>query len=153
MQGRVGIRERSYNSGPEIDHWLRHVGLSPRNPYCAACMTHALDSAKVAWPRIRTGLAMNYRLRGSFKATDVLSGKVVLLPGDLVIWQKGNTIYGHIGVVETVVDRRTVITIEANTSSGVRGSQRDGDGVYRRRRLIEPYNYFGIKYATRPRYA
>jgi hypothetical protein len=35
-------------------------------------------------------------------------------------------------------------TIEGNTSSGTRGSQNDGDGVYQRNRSIYPLNYFRI---------
>jgi len=40
----------------------------------------------------------------------------------------------HVGLVEAVNSDGTITTIEGNTSSGLRGSQRDGDGVWRRRR-------------------
>ncbi len=39
---------------------------------------------------------------------------------------------------------RCAWSIEGNTSSGTAGSQRDGDGVYRRLRCIEPGSYFRI---------
>lgn len=153
MQSRVGIVEKSRNSGPQIDQWLSSVGLRPGNPYCAACISHALKQAGVTSPKIMSGLAMSFRTKGSFKATDVINGTKTVLPGDLPIWQKGNSIFGHIGVAERRIDRRTIVTIEANTSSGLRGSQRDGNGVYRRTRKIEPFNHFGIRYFTRPTYA
>jgi surface antigen len=40
----------------------------------------------------------------------------------------------HVALVEAVNGDGTITTIEGNTSSGRRGSQRDGDGVYRRTR-------------------
>ena len=40
----------------------------------------------------------------------------------------------HVGLVEAVNSDGTITTIEGNTSSGLRSSQRDGDGVWRRRR-------------------
>jgi hypothetical protein len=51
-------------------------------------------------------------------------------PGDLVCfeWSPGKH---HIGIVKA--DHGvTLATVEGNTSSGARGSQRDGDGVYER---------------------
>ena len=40
----------------------------------------------------------------------------------------------HVGIVERVLPKGIIQTIEGNTSSGERGSQSNGDGVYRRRR-------------------
>ena len=40
----------------------------------------------------------------------------------------------HVGIVESVQNSSTIITIEGNTSSGASGSQANGDGVYRRTR-------------------
>lgn len=50
----------------------------------------------------------------------------------------------HVGLVEKVHANGTITTIEGNTSSGVRGSQADGGGVYRRVRpvsLVVVYAY------------
>lgn len=56
-------------------------------------------------------------------------------PGDSV-----NRI-SHIGMVEKVNADGSVICIEANTSPGVAGSQRDGGGVYRRQRRVGIVGY------------
>ena len=49
----------------------------------------------------------------------------------------------HVGLVEAVNRDGSITTIEGNTSSGQRGSQRDGDGVWRRARRtgIVGYGY------------
>jgi len=77
------------------------------------------------------------------KASQVLIGQKRPEPGDIVVWRKGNTIFGHAGIV-LEWNGACGKTIEANTSSGVYGSQADGDGVWIRERCIEPGNYFRI---------
>jgi hypothetical protein len=77
------------------------------------------------------------------KASQVLIGQKRPEPGDIIVWKKGNTIFGHAGIV-LEWDGACGKTIEANTSSGVYGSQADGDGVWIRERCIEPGNYFRI---------
>lgn len=36
IESKVGVTETAPNSGPEIDEWLRLVGLPPGNEWCAA---------------------------------------------------------------------------------------------------------------------
>lgn len=59
-----------------------------------------------------------------------------LRAGDIVFFdfsgRKRDT--NHVGIVESVQNSSTIITIEGNTSSGAAGSQANGDGVYRRTR-------------------
>lgn len=55
----------------------------------------------------------------------------------------------HVAIVEAVNRDGSVITIEGNTSPGVKGSQRDGGGVYRRTRTRAG----GIVGYGRPAYA
>jgi peptidoglycan hydrolase-like protein with peptidoglycan-binding domain len=50
----------------------------------------------------------------------------------------------HVGIVESVRSDGRIVTIEGNTSSGVRGSQSNGGGVFRRVRsqsLVVGYGY------------
>ena len=65
-------------------------------------------------------------------------GQVSMTPliGDLAFfdWPGQGESIDHVGVVERVVDSRTIITIEGNTGSGQAGSP--SDGVYRRTRSI-----------------
>jgi len=56
-------------------------------------------------------------------------------------YQKG--IAQHIGIVESINKDGSINTIEGNTSSGLVGSQDNGDGVYRRKRNINTIVGYG----------
>lgn len=152
MRKWVGFEETGQNRGVFFDKLNRAAGNPLGSPYCAATVSMALKMGGATTPTYRGGLATRYRESGSLTARDVLRGKATLQPGDLAIWQKGETIFGHIGVIERVVDRRTIVVIEGNTSPGTAGRQDDGDGIWRRTRHIEMYNYFKIRWFTRPSY-
>lgn len=55
-------------------------------------------------------------------------------PGTIVLWRKKGSTSGHAGIVIEVHDDGTFTTVEGNTSSTVTGSQREGDGVFMKRR-------------------
>ena len=83
-------------------------------------------------------------------------GVVMIKPGYLAIWKANknlNDTSGHIGFVrkDWIVKQNSpdsMLTVEGNTSSGrKRGSvqaERDGGGVYLRKRVLEPANWFRI---------
>jgi len=147
----VGTTELTGNNdGLEVEQFLGAVGLAKGNPYCAAFVSYILDEAPgIKSPTIRTGLASKFITDSSIDAKEVLRGTEAIPDGTIVIWQKGNTIFGHAGFVESQVSTNQFTTIEANTSSGVYGKQSDGDGVWRRQRSIMPGNYFRITRFTR----
>lgn len=71
-------------------------------------------------------------------------------PGDVVFFDfpgDGVDRISHVGLVEAVHADGTVTTIEGNTTPGTAGSQRDGGGVWRRRRRT------GVVAFARPAYA
>lgn len=115
-------------------------------------MYFCLDSAEIEYPMKKSGLARSLVSKDTnitFTAYDVVMGKKKVLKGDIAIWQKGTTIYGHSGLVEYDWDGTKGKTIEANTSSSNTGSQSEGEGVYEKHRRIEVYSYFRIKWFTR----
>lgn len=140
----VGITEKTgHNDGPAIERIIRHGGGAKGASYCAYFVSYCLDSAKVKTPTTRSGLARSFLKKNSILARDVLYGKVKIPQGTIIVWQKGETINGHTGFVDqwgTV----SGTTIEGNTSSGQHGSQANGDGIWQRKRSIEPTNYFRI---------
>lgn len=143
-QSYVGTTERGgNNNGPEVRAFLRSVGLGPGYPWCAAFVSYCLTAAGVEYPTKRTAGARAFISDRSVTATDVLYGRATVKPGWLVIWRRGNSWAGHIGIV-TTWGKASGATIEGNTSSGRSGSQRDGDGVWSRTRSIQPGNYFRI---------
>lgn len=64
--------------------------------------------------------------------------------GDLIIWNKPGTTNGHVGIVTKVLGNGYVETIEGNTSSGSL-VERNGDGVYIKKRHINGDGHFKVK--------
>jgi hypothetical protein len=143
-RGFVGVKEEwGTNRGYWVNRFLLSVKSKPGNQWCAAFVSFCLDSANVQTLRVRSALARSFVRPYSVKATKVIAENMEIPPGAIIVWRRGTTIFGHVGIVEKWRGK-TGTTIEGNTSSGVRGSQNDGDGVYRRTRTINPYSYFRI---------
>lgn len=143
-----GHEEVSYNSSPFIDHVLRKMKIPQKSSYCAAFVAFCLDSAQVKQPTVRSGMAQAYITKKSISASKVLRGEVTIPTGSIVIWKRGTTPYGHAGFTTLPWKGVEGYTIEANTSSGLRGSQYNGDGIYQRRRSIQPGAAFRITHFT-----
>lgn len=144
----VNYVEVPNNRGTFIDYINKRVHNPIGSPYCSAFVSFCVDSSK-SNPNLNTGLATKWITKTSVSALDVFYNKKQIDSTYIVIWQKGKTIFGHVGFIEKVLSSNKFQTIEANTSSGVRGSQSDGGGIYRRVRSIEPFNYFRIKAFTK----
>jgi hypothetical protein len=142
------MTEERPNRSPIIDSMNRHVGNPLGVSYCAAAGYWWLDNAGVSYPQQRSGLARSFKNSLSFSVMDVLNHKRKILAGYGLVWQKGNTIYGHFAFASEDWQGSKGKTIEGNTSSGTTGSQSNGDGFFNRDRRIEPYNYFRIKWIT-----
>jgi hypothetical protein len=138
-QTQVGVREATgRNDGPQVRAYLRSVGLGVGNPYCQAAQYWAFAEASKqlslppqAIPILKTGSTQaawhNAVRRG--RKTELLP-----LRGDLITWWTKGTSFGHVERVVRVMSGGWVQTVAFNTSSGSRGSQRDGGGVYLRYR-------------------
>jgi len=144
----AGVKETTgHNDGKAVEMFLRSVGRHKGDSWCAAYVSYCLIQGKVKLPTTRSGLARDFkRGPGTISANDVLRKAKVIPPGYLVGWEKGTTISGHIGFVNQTWCGVSGYTLEGNTSSGVKGSQSDGDGVYYRQRSIQPANYFRIRW-------
>lgn len=147
--GLVGVREQppGSNRGPEVDLYLRNVGLDPAAgswPWCAAfvywCFAQASAALNLPNPAIRTAGVLNHwryaRLRGirCIPAAEALAKPMLVQPGQLFLLSTGNGT-GHMGFVEAVVNGK-LVTIEGNSNDG---GSREGVGVFRRdqRRLAQ----------------
>ena len=145
------IEATGNNDGPKIEYIIRRGGGSKGASYCAYFVSLCIDSARVKEPSVRPGMAIGYKRKNSIAANDVLIGKTQVPPGTIIIWRKGNTIHGHTGFVYEW-GKKSGITIEGNTSSGQKGSQADGDGIWMRNRSIQPMSYFRIVCFTLVKY-
>ncbi len=143
------VEQGGANRGARVERFLQSVGLGPGQPWCAAYVSYVLGATGVRAPLdgrrrvIRSGLAARFITARSVRASEALRGVKQVPPGAVVIWRKGNGPFGHAGFAVSW-DGASGETVEGNTSSGRAGSQRDGDGVWRRQRRISPGSYFRI---------
>ena len=126
----IGVRETGNNAGSAVEQYLNYVNLKKGEPWCAAFVCWVFGQAGVANPR--TGWSP------------------ALFPTNKIIWDRGketkhpNTadifaIYfaekgriAHTGFVDRW-NGNWLTTVEGNTNEN---NSRDGDGVYRKRRMV-----------------
>lgn len=141
------------NRGKYVEIYLKSVGLSAGNPWCAAFVYYRLSvAAKVLGVTLspappKSGYCPDWKDwakdHGYWLPVDT-SEKI--LPGDLALFYfpaKGRV--AHIGiVVGRMPDSDGVYTVEGNTGPE-RGQEvnRDGDGVYRKEREWEEFGKYG----------
>ncbi len=137
----VGVREKTGNNdGPEIAKYLAAVNLRGRYPYCAAgpvwCYKQALKELGIPnWtlPFETTGLANG--IYNSIKVYKVKT-KYRAVRHDFLVWRARSGSTGHIERVIKVGRSGWVETVGFNTSNGKSGNQREGNGVFKRKRNI-----------------
>ncbi len=130
------------NRGPQVDGYLRRVGLDPRRgsfAWCAAfvyfCFARAAETIGVENPLIKTAGVLDHWMRAGAAGVRRISAAEAHLHEDLV--RPGQIFIldtpppgggGHTGLVERV-EAGKLITIEGNTNDG---GSREGVGVFRR---------------------
>jgi hypothetical protein len=134
----IGVRELSgHNDGVVVEKYLASTGFKKGNAWCAAFITWSFEQAS-------NEMKINIRTPKSAWAPS-------WFPPDNVIYYKGKFtkhipdkadvfgIYyakdnriGHVGFIDVWPDGDYVITVEGNTNNA---GSREGDGVYRKRRL------------------
>jgi hypothetical protein len=135
---KLGIHEIGGNNhGPWVKKFLGSVGLPEGYAWCDAFQSFEMEGAAGhRLPIESASVAQTY-------VTGKNLGWAVTKParGDLVCYDfDGDGQFDdHIGLVVRVLGlgpMLTLQTVEGNTSSGVAGSQGDGDGVFLRRRVV-----------------
>ena len=143
----VGTKEATgHNDGPAVSRFLRSVGLPEGYSWCAAFVSYCLSAVHAASPATRSARALAFYGKGSHKAADVVTGKYKPRAGDIVIFRRGVTAYGHVGFVVWYKSPTMIETVEGNTSPNAASIEQDlnGEGVFEKARKIEPGNYFRI---------
>jgi hypothetical protein len=135
---KLGIHEIGGNNhGPWVKKFLGSVGLPEGYAWCDAFQSFEMEGAAGhRLPIESASVAQTY-------VTGKNLGWAVTKParGDLVCYDfDGDGQFDdHIGLVVRVLGlgpMLTLQTVEGNTSSGVAGSQANGDGVFLRRRVV-----------------
>ncbi len=127
----VGVREiGGENRGAHVEMYLASVKLGPGYSWCAAFVSWCYQNAEVNAPI--SGWVPSFALqsrriyqRGKFQKQEPQSGDVFM------IWYHKLNRLAHIGFVDHWGEK-WIITVEGNTNDG---GSREGDGVYRKRRL------------------
>jgi hypothetical protein len=140
----VGVRETKGepNRGPEVDRFLRTVGLDPEKgaySWCAAfCYTVYKEAAEhlgVVNPCPKTAGVLKMWERSPVKARVLMhearDNPSLIRPGALYVADHGHG-KGHIEIVTAVIPS-AVKTIGGNTNGA---GSREGDGVYFKERPI-----------------
>lgn len=119
------------NRGPWVKLFLNGVKLNEGYAWCAAFIEFCCDIANVdEGPDDRPAAAVISWVNWAKPKKRI---KTKPTRGDLTYWlNKDGT--GHIAIVAGVTTSGSVITYEGNTGPGETGSQRDGDGAYKRTR-------------------
>jgi hypothetical protein len=125
----------------------RDYGIAADQPWCAVFvwdMFRETGAADLLGPKTAytPTLADYFRERGQWSSTPTVGALV------FYDWPDRLGRIQHVGIVEAV-GPNSITTIEANTSSGVAGSQSNGGGVWRRTR---PRNHSIVGYGL-PAYA
>jgi len=128
----IGTQEATGRNDGEVVKYLKSVGLNKGDPYCAAF---------VYWVG-REALGKQNPYPQSGWSPDMVEGGVLVSKGlpikpastfGIYFQSKGRV--AHTGLIESAGES-SVVTIEANTSpSSSSGDQRNGDGVWRKKRL------------------
>lgn len=137
----VGVREQPLgsNRGPEVDVYVKNVGLDPEGhyPWCAAFVYSCFLELGAANPCPRTGAAWGMWLKTAEglhlpRAKAMLS---LIKPCMVFVMDFGHGT-GHVGLVKAV-EVGKIVTIEGNTNDG---GSREGIGVFERRRTLASVN-------------
>jgi hypothetical protein len=138
----VGVLEKPLgsNRGPQVDLYLRSVGLDPKSgsyAWCVAFVYYCFQqaSAQLGLPNpmartagvldlwARAGRAKTHRITGA----QALDDPSLVRPGHIFVIDTGGG-NGHAGLVESASGGK-LVTIEGNTNDG---GSREGIGVFRR---------------------
>lgn len=135
----VGKTEKTgRNDGKHIDRYARTVGMPLQSAYCyAAIYTWCQDAS------VKSGLKNPLPRTGSTQTAYSVASKTLVASkrssprrGDVLIWRIPRKWLGHAALITSVRPDGLVETIEANTSRAGSGDQRDGAGVWTKRRFI-----------------
>jgi len=155
------------NRSPEIDKFHDYAGLPYGNPWCLMFVNYVQKEVLAPLdPYTRTArvsklyqYALSHKYQYKIKtANSLIYGTSIVEPGDIIIFIKGinntpqDNFNGHTGFVIEQTSLTELKTIEGNTGPGSKGSQRDGDGVYERKRIIKLNTNFRIDALLQPLY-
>lgn len=133
----VGTVETRPNGGPMVERFQKAVdGKAAGEPWCVSFVMFCVMRVDELFARLGV-TSQSHKLPptewsvGLYRMTPEYLRRTIPRVGDIAVWQKIGSENGHAGIV---VNPAEIITVEANTSPGLLGDQREGDGVWMKRR-------------------
>lgn len=138
LLNQVGTKEATGHNDGDVVKYLSAIGLGAGNAYCLAGQVYCfIEAAKElgipAIPIPRQGLTKKLIEYAKLKGIEVTPQPKQY---DLICWRYPNNIKGHVERIVKVLGPNKVQTVGFNTSNGLQGSQREGDGVFVRTRYL-----------------
>ena len=136
-----GVQEipRGSNSGPDVNAFLKSVGLTPGYPWCMAfvywCVDQACKELDIPNPLLKTGGALREWNETTCRKLTIRDS--ALKAGDIFIMSFGKGT-GHAGFVQKVAGG-LIYTIEGNTNQN---GSREGYEVAQRQRILGSFHGF-----------
>lgn len=146
---KLGVREiGGANRGPDVEIFLKSVGLGKGYSWCMAYVYWSFDQAAKELgqtnPLVKTGGVLkgwNEAKCTKIKAVDSRNNPSLVKPGQIFIMDYGNG-FGHTGIV-TEVNGGFMKTLEGNTNNT---RSREGIGVFSLERKIKDVNKGFLQY-------
>lgn len=145
QKGLLRVKEIGKNkafSSPLAEEMLKNVGWQSGETWCASLVKAVYlqcfpfdrewilqNLGKGAYVNFTTVDNLNNRGDKKYIVVKTSSPQV----GDIAVWRKGSTVFGHTGIVTEVISAIKVKTVEGNTSEQ---NVRDGDGIYENTRNV-----------------
>lgn len=147
-----GIRETGDNRGRFVEMIQYTVGLKPGDSWCMAAAQTAVRFVEL-YKGIISSLPVGGHCLTVLKnspPTNQVQKTDKPRPGDLIVYQYGDTSNGHVEGIVSIYQEKFAFTMGGNTSSGP-GVNSNGDGVfYRMRSLRVPGGDMRIAGFVRP---
>lgn len=143
----VGVVEQGGdNRGKAVETYLAAVGLGAGQPWCAAFVRYRFEAAAAkldvelpahfpdsGWVPSYVSWAKSRELW--VPADTARREPMSVRPGDLVAyWFQAKARCAHIGIIAETATEHGFVAVEGNTGPDAGSVERDGDGVYRKRR-------------------
>jgi hypothetical protein len=128
----IGVREKTgHNDGVMVEKYLAVTGFTKGAPWCASFVSWTYKQADV--PAIKNAWSPSWFPPDKTIYTKGVTNKVKPEKADVFgIYFPNLKRVGHVGFIDDWPEGNYAITVEGNTNNA---GSREGDGVYRKRRL------------------
>lgn len=127
-RSQIGVREVGKNAGQQVEAYLASTGLGKGYAWCGAFVTWVIKSVGLSLPQ-GPAWAPSWFVKGKRIKHEMAQA------GDVFgIWFKNKNRIAHVGFIDEnwMNSSNLILTVEGNTNEA---GSREGDGVYRKRRL------------------